>query len=100
MKEEDLRVRRQGFEPRTRGLREDRCTAPSALPAQTRHAKRSESTQCTMISYRPFHEIVPRQLGDVGRTSVTERSSGPVWRDPRAEPPPWRRLASLADVSG
>jgi hypothetical protein len=27
------RVRRQGLEPRTRGLRADRCGAPSALPA-------------------------------------------------------------------
>jgi hypothetical protein len=27
-------VRRQGLEPRTRGLREDRCDTRSALPAQ------------------------------------------------------------------
>jgi hypothetical protein len=50
------RVRRQGLEPRTRGLREDRLAALGLLPAHTappcaRNAHNALSTRC-----RPFHE--------------------------------------------
>ena len=50
------RVRRQGLEPRTRGLREDRPAAPGALPAQMPPRGRPERTQCSVIPRRSFHD--------------------------------------------
>jgi hypothetical protein len=69
------RVRRQGLEPRTRGLREDRSAAPSALPAQMAPLERPECTQCTTISRWSFHESFHGTRVRL-RQSVTERSRG------------------------
>jgi len=49
-------VGRPGLEPGTHGLKVDRCIALSALPAQTLRRERSESTQCTAIPQRSFHD--------------------------------------------
>jgi hypothetical protein len=76
VKDQLRRVRRQGFEPRTRGLREDRYAALSALPAQMACANAQRAPQCTTIPqgsfHESFHEILHRPA-----SSVTKRNRTP-----------------------
>jgi hypothetical protein len=72
------RVRRQGLEPRTRGLREGRLaaqSAPPALTAQLNARKALDSpTRCPDSFHEPFHE---RPVGAATAAAVSER-----WRSP------------------
>jgi len=49
-------VRRQGLEPRTRGLREDRLGAKSVLPAQIPHADAQKAHIAQGYGWYSSHE--------------------------------------------
>jgi len=50
------RVRRQGLEPRTRGLREGRLAAQSAPPAQTAQLDALKAQNAQAVGLETFHE--------------------------------------------
>jgi hypothetical protein len=88
-------VRRQGLEPRTRGLRVDCWGAPHALPAPTSQesARNAHNAQgCDRYSFHePFHGI-PARPGEFPSPSVAER--------PEASPSVSGENAHLPAVTG
>jgi hypothetical protein len=88
-------VGRLGLEPRTHGLKEDRCTAPSALPALTsrEYARKAHTAQrvCQDSFHEPFHDI----HATPGRF-VTESSRDGVWSWQRATVKPLAPVVSWA----
>jgi hypothetical protein len=49
-------VRRQGLEPRARGLRADRCGALSALPARMRRLSAQKAPIAQTVGLHSFHD--------------------------------------------
>jgi hypothetical protein len=83
------RVRRQGLEPRTRGLRVGCLAAPGVLPAQMPHANAQKAHIAQGYGRHSSHESSHGILG-MGPGSVTV-SDGDCPGRPRADPPSVRR---------
>jgi hypothetical protein len=79
------RVRRQGLEPRTRGLRVDCLAAPGALPAQIPHANAQKAPIARRCGRCSSHESSHGSQSGPGG-SVTVSDGGCAGRT-RAEPP-------------
>ncbi len=68
------RVRRQGLEPRTRGLRVDCCGAPPALPAPTSQGSARNARNARGCDWCSFHEPFHDAHDMLGNIAITERS--------------------------
>jgi hypothetical protein len=67
-------VGRLGLEPRTHGLKEDRCTAPSALPAPMFREYARKVHTAHSRRRNPFHEPFHGTRAPYAAVSVTKRS--------------------------
>ena len=70
-------VRRQGLEPRTRGLRVDRWAAANALPARIAHVNAPEACNTRTSGRYPFHDPFHGPMAD---TAGMRHGESPVSR--------------------